>query len=137
MKKLISVGLLLALGMFLAVPIWAADDSELAKQTQNPVADLISIPFQNNTNFGPEPNHRTQSVLNIQPVIPVNLTDEWNLITQTILPIIKQPDLRTTSDDTWGLGDINTSLFFPRQKGVDWFGGWGQFCNFPLARMKS
>lgn len=72
-------------------------ESELAKKTQNPVADLISIPFQNNMNFGLEPNHRTQNVLNIQPVIPFNLTDEWNLITRTILPVIKQPDLRTTS----------------------------------------
>jgi hypothetical protein len=78
----------------------AEGESELAKQTQNPVADLISIPFQNNTNFGFEPNHRTQNVLNIQPVIPLNLNENWNLITRTILPIIKQPDLRTTSDDT-------------------------------------
>ena len=41
----------------------AEDNSELAKEAQNPVADLISIPFQNNMNFGLEPNHRMQNVL--------------------------------------------------------------------------
>ena len=113
---------------FLAFPTLAKaeDDSELAKKSQNPVADLISVPFQNNMNFGLEPNHRTQNVLNIQPVIPFELTDDWNLISRTIMPVIKQPDLRTTSDDTWGIGDINMSLFFApaKSEGVLW--GLGQ-----------
>lgn len=64
-------------------------ESELAKETQNPVADLISIPFQNNMNFGLEPNHRMQNVLNVQPVIPFHLSERWNLITRTIMPILK------------------------------------------------
>lgn len=82
------------------------------------MADLISIPVQNNMNFGLEPNHRTQNVLNIQPVIPINLTNDWNLITRTIMPIIKQPDLTTTSNDTLGIGDLSQYVFvlFPRQK---------------------
>lgn len=63
-------------------------DTDLAKKTQNPVADLISIPFQNNMNFGIGPNNRMQNVLNVQPVIPINLNRDWNLITRTILPII-------------------------------------------------
>lgn len=106
----------------LATGSLAQAEGELAKQTQNPVADLISIPFQKNTNFGFEPNHRTQNVLNIQPVIPLNLNENWNLITRTLLPIIKQPDLRTTSDDTWGLGDINISLFLSpaKNEGLIW-----------------
>ena len=91
-------------------------DSELAKESQNPVANLISIPFQNNMNFGLEPNLRTQNVLNIQPVFPFHLTDDWNLITRTIMPVIEQPDVRTTSDDTWGIGNINTSLFLSPAK---------------------
>ncbi len=111
----------------------AEDNSELAKQTQNPVADLISIPFQNNSNFGLEPNHRTQNVLNVQPVIPLHLTDDWNLITRTILPVIKQPDLRTTSNDTWGIGDVNISLFFSPAKnsGLTW--GVGPALQFPTG----
>lgn len=111
----------------------AEDESELAKQTQNPVADLVSIPVQNNMNFGLEPNHRTQNVLNIQPVIPLNLTKDWNLITRTILPVIKQPDLRTTSDDTWGVGDINMSLFLSpaKSEGIIW--GLGPVMEFPTG----
>jgi hypothetical protein len=111
----------------------AEGESELAKEAQNPVADLISIPFQNNMNFGLEPNHRTQNVLNIQPVIPFELTDDWNLITRTIMPVIKQPDLRTTSEDTWGIGDINMSLFFApaKSEGVLW--GLGPVLHFPTG----
>ncbi len=82
-------------------------ETELAKKTQNPVADLISIPLQNRTLFGIGPNHRTQNVLNVQPVIPINLNSEWNLITRTIMPIVKQPDISTTNDNTWGLGPTN------------------------------
>lgn len=120
---------------FLAFPTLSKseDNSELAKEAQNPVADLISIPFQNNMNFGLEPNHRTQNVLNIQPVIPFELTDDWNLISRTIMPVIKQPDLRTTSDDTWGIGDINMSLFFApaKSEGVLW--GLGPVLHFPTG----
>jgi len=120
---------------FLAFPTLAKaeDNSELAKEAQNPVADLISIPFQNNMHLGLEPNHRTQNVLNIQPVIPFELTDDWNLITRTIMPIIKQPDLSTTSNDTWGIGDINMSLFFApaKSEGVIW--GLGPVLHFPTG----
>lgn len=85
---------------------------ELAKKTQNPVADLISVPFQNNTNFGLGPHNRTQNVLLVQPVLPFKLTDEVNLITRTIAPIIRQPDLtRESGNTTNGLGDINISFF--------------------------
>jgi hypothetical protein len=86
-------------------------ETELAKKTQNPVADLISIPLQNRTNFGIGPNHRTQNLLNVQPVVPISLNSEWNLITRTIMPIIKQPDLSTTSDNTWGLGATTFTAF--------------------------
>ena len=120
---------------FLAFPTLAKaeDDSELAKKSQNPVADLISVPFQNNMNFGLEPNHRMQNVLNVQPVIPFNLTDNWNLITRTIMPIIKQPDLRTTSDDTWGIGDINMSLFLSPAKNEGLIWGAGPILQFPTG----
>ena len=91
-------------------------ETELAKKTQNPVADLISIPLQNNMNFGIGPNHRTQNVLNVQPVVPFHLNADWNLITRTIAPIIKQPNLRASDGDTWGLGDINASAFLSPAK---------------------
>ena len=65
--------------------------SDLAKAAQNPIADMISLPFQNNTNFNFGPLDKTQNVLNIQPVYPVNLNSDWNLITRTIFPLISQP----------------------------------------------
>src|SRR4029077_13223604 len=68
-------------------------EEELVKQTQNPVADLISVPLQNNFNFGTGSKNRTVYVGNIQPVIPIHITDDWNLITRTIMPIINQPSL--------------------------------------------
>jgi hypothetical protein len=66
---------------------------ELAKLAQNPIGNLnlISVPFQNNTNLNVGPDKRTQNILNIQPVIPVSVNDEWNIITRTIVPVISQP----------------------------------------------
>ena len=54
---------------------------ELAKETQNPISNLISVPFQDNFNFGVGPNDATQWILNFQPVIPITLNKDWNLIT--------------------------------------------------------
>ena len=72
--------------------------AELARAVQNPIADLISVPFQNNTNFDFGPRQRTQNVLNIQPVVPIDVSDDWLLITRTILPIVSQPSLRPGQD---------------------------------------
>ena len=66
--------------------LFAQDD--LAQKTQNPLSNLISLPFQNNTNFGIGPDDEIQNVLNIQPVIPISINKDWNLITRTIIPLI-------------------------------------------------
>ena len=84
----------------------------LAKEAQNPIANLISLPIQSNTNFGLGPYDRVQEVINIQPVIPIKLTEELNLITRWILPIVVQPDLTARGGSTTGLGDLNPSFFF-------------------------
>lgn len=97
---------------------WAQDEAELAKKTQNPVSDLISLPFQNNTNFGMGPDDKTQNVLNIQPVWPFALNEDWNLITRTIVPVISQPALAPGQDRTNGLGDTTFTAFFsPKDSG--------------------
>jgi hypothetical protein len=88
---------------------------ELAKAAQNPVADLISLPFQNNTNFGYGPDDEIQNVLNIQPVVPFHLSENWNLITRTIAPVICQSEVVEGSGDEFGLGDINLTAFFLRK----------------------
>ncbi len=112
----------------------AQDDEELARQTQNPVANLISLPGQNNTNFGLGPNDRTQNVLNIQPVIPFGLGANWNLITRVIAPLITQPDLAAASGSTTGFGDILLTAFVsPKQPGkVIW--GAGPAISIPVGK---
>jgi hypothetical protein len=69
----------------------AQQGEDLREAAQNPIADLISVPFQNNTNFDIGHTDNTQNVLNIQPVYPTHLSRNWNLITRPILPVISQP----------------------------------------------
>ena len=78
---------------------------ELAKLAQNPVGNLISVPFQNNTNFNVGPQNGTQNILNIQPVIPIEINKDWNIITRTIVPVISQPRLSPTTDRTNSIGE--------------------------------
>jgi len=96
-----------------------ASNSDLAKQAQNPVANLISLPLQNNTNFSIGPDDETQNILNIQPVWPVSINDDWNLITRTILPVVSQPNILTGGDGRInGLGDTTfTGFFSPKDSG--------------------
>lgn len=95
------------------VPSEAEKAAALAKEAQNPIANLISLPFQNNTNFGYGPKgQRTQNVLNIQPVIPVPLSKDLLLVTRTIVPFIYQPTSASGREGEFGLGDINPSFFF-------------------------
>ena len=117
--------------------MFADENEDLAKQTQNPVADLISLPFQNNINFNLGPHDRTQNILNIQPVVPFNLTQKWNLITRTIAPVIYQPDITQSSGGEFGLGDINMTFFLsPRKAGkVVW--GVGPIISLPTATDKT
>jgi len=103
----------------LAEPATAALSSEeLAKLAQNPVGNLVSVPFQSNTNFNTGPLNGTQNVLNIQPVYPIELNADWNLITRTILPLIWQPEFVPGQGSRFGLGDLQLSGFFsPSQPG--------------------
>ena len=83
----------------------------LQKATQNPVASLISVPLQNNTDFNIGSANRTGNVLNIQPVIPMHLSSDWNLVTRIIQPIAFQPYPDQNSGGNFGLGDMNPSFF--------------------------
>ena len=97
--------------------------TELAKEIQNPIADLISFPFQDNANFNYGPLKGTQDILNVQPVIPIHLNEDWNLITRTIFPLTWQPQLAPNSGATFGLSNVNLSLFMsPKEPfhGIIW-----------------
>ena len=109
------------------------DAEALAKAAQNPVANMISVPFQNNFNFGIGPEDVTQYILNVQPVIPISLNEDWNLITRTIIPIINQPSPAPGISPASGLGDINPSFFFSPAKPGKLIWGVGPTLTLPTA----
>lgn len=111
----------------------AASAEALQKATQNPVASLISVPLQNNTNFNIGPLDRTQNVLNIQPVIPARVSENWNLITRIIMPLVYQPDLSQHNVGVMGLGDINPSFFLSPAKPGKLIWGIGPTVVLPTA----
>jgi len=106
---------------------------DLAKAAQNPIGNLISVPFQNNTNFDVGPQGGTQNILNIQPVIPFTVNEDWNIITRTILPLIWQPGFVPGEGTTFGLGDLQLSGFLspsvPGAGGLIW--GVGLITQMP------
>lgn len=114
----------------------ADDAAALAQKLANPIAALISVPFQYNydENFGPE-DDGSVSRLNIQPVIPASLNEDWNLITRVILPLVDQDDIPVKGQGESGLGDIVASLFFsptaPTSRG--WIWGAGPVLLLPTA----
>lgn len=105
---------------------------DLAKQSQNPIADLVSLPFQSNTNFNAGPFGRAQEVLNIQPVVPMHLSADWNMISRTIIPVVSQPDPILNSN-TNGIGDITQSLFFSPVNSGALIWGAGPVFTIPSA----
>jgi hypothetical protein len=117
-----------------AAPAAVADDTDaLAKATQNPVASLISVPFQNNTNFNIGSYNRTQNILNVQPVIPARLSDSVMLITRVIQPIIWQPYSDQNTGGEFGFGDMNPTFFLSPAKPGKLIWGVGPAMVFPTA----
>ena len=99
--------------------------SDIAEKLNNPVASLISVPFQNNFDWGGGPDDDGfQYKLNFQPVIPIKLNDRWNLISRTILPVIDQQDRIGTGTES-GLGDPAASFFFSPNQGSPSEPIWG------------
>ena len=98
-----------------------ASDEELAKAAQNPIASMISLPLQNNTNLNIGPDDSTQNILNVQPVWPFKINDDWNLITRTIIPVISQPDVLTPLRDGRkdGIGDTLFTAFLSPSGAAD------------------
>jgi len=116
-------------------------EAELAKKLNNPVAALISVPIQNNWDFNIGPANAMKYTANIQPVIPIGISKDWNLILRTIMPVIyleptasnplAPPTLR---DSHYGLGDVTQSFFFsPKAPVGGWILGAGPVGYYPTA----
>src|SRR6516225_7123060 len=116
-----------------ATPSSAPDESAaLAEKLQNPIADLISVPFQSNTNFNVGPNKGTQEILNIQPVIPIHINQDWNVITRTILPLVWSPSLQPAQSVPFGLAPTTFSAFLsPKNPDNGWVWGVGPIAQLP------
>jgi hypothetical protein len=110
-------------------------DEELVKELSNPVASLISVPFQNNFEYKLGPNNDGfKYTLNFQPVIPFSMNKDWNLITRTIVPIIDQSDVVAPNTSQGGLSDITQSFFFsPKREIAGIIIGAGPVFLYPAA----
>jgi hypothetical protein len=119
-----------------------AEQEQIVKASQNPVGNIAIIPFQNNFNYGAGPYNRLQYVLNLQPVVPIMINPNLNVIARTIIPFIEQPSFAPPSvcnsplgcGSTTGIGDIVEQLFFaPKTKPGALIWGVGPQFSFPSA----
>jgi hypothetical protein len=126
MKAWAYILVVAVIGSTLAFPASAQEDdeaAELAKRLANPIASLISVPIQADYDEGIGPaGQGSQWRINVQPVIPFSLNEEWNLITRTIVPLIDQQDVPVDGMGESGLGDIVASQFFSPKEPTA--GGW-------------
>ncbi len=146
MMRTALITLALACGLALALAVtmapgaaWAQkDEAELAKELQNPVASLISVPMQSNWDFGIGSTNAMRYQLNVQPVIPFSLNQEWNLITRTIVPIVHAESPVAGGGTRSGLGDILQSFFFSPSRPINgWIVGAGPVFLYPSATDKA
>ena len=117
-------------------PEGQSQDEELvkiAKLSQNPIANMYSLPFQDNITFGVGPDKKVSNTLNMQPVIPLSLGSKVILIVRTIIPLITSPYAKADNSSVTGLGDISMSLFFSPAQAGKWIWGIGPVIEFPTS----
>lgn len=143
--KRVGTPLLIACACLLVAPGYGSaqtpppDEAELARELSNPVANLISVPIQNNWDYGLGTTNASRYTLNVQPVIPFTVNEKWNVITRTIVPYVSFSALSPGTSGAGGLGDIVQSVFLspnaPTKGG--WLWGAGPVLLYPSATSRS
>jgi len=124
-----------AIAILAATSSGAQAQSDLEDKLNNPLASMISLPFQNNLEFGGGPDgEAVRYRLNVQPVVPFVLNHDWNLVTRTIVPISYQDGFSPNHERNFELGDVQSSLFFSPRKPVGGMTlGIGPVVSIPVA----
>lgn len=108
--------------------------TDIAKQLQSPIGDLTFIPLQNNTNFGAGPHRGTQNILNVEPIIPIPINEDWSLVTRTVLPLTWPPSSQPARSVPFGAGPVTFSAFLsPKTAGAGWIWRAGPVVQIPSA----
>ena len=140
-RTMLVVAAILATSVLVAQPAAAQstqedqlqEEEDLAKQAQNPLANLISLPFQNNTFFGVGPENAVVNDLNIQPVYPIEIAGKVNMINRFILPVKHQGEQVAGEGSVFGLGDLSYTTFFSPAKPAKVTWGVGPSFLIPTA----
>ena len=111
-------------------------EHNLAKASQNPISSLISVPFENNATINNGPFDKFIDVLNIKPVVPVKLTENWNLVNRAIVPIEYQEEMIPMTGSKFGMGDITYQGFFTKAHPGKIIWGVGPALSFPTGAQR-
>lgn len=138
MRLLASVGLLVAVLQGSAhAQQTEPGQATLLQKALNPLADLVSAQVQSNFNFNVEPGRQTEYVFNFQANAPIHLPRDWVLITRTIVPLVNEPGSASGEGHTFGIGDIQPTLFLSPPSSTAFIWGFGPVAQFPSASATS
>jgi hypothetical protein len=111
-----------------------ADEDDIARESENPIGNLTVLPFENYTNFGVGPHDGTQNILEFEPVVPIHLNQDWNLINRAIIPVVWNPDLSPLPSVPQAFAPTDYSAFLsPRNLTGGWTVGAGPIVQLPTA----